>query len=100
MRYVICYDITNARLRRQIVKVCETYGQRAQYSVFEGNLSAERFQRMMQQLKQELQSPDRDAGDSIRIYPLCAACSPKTVVLGRKTNLLTEQETVVIGRNI
>ena len=100
MRYVICYDITNARLRRQIVKVCEAYAQRAQYSVFEGNLNTERFQRMMQQLKKEMQSPDRDPGDSIRIYPLCAACSSKTDVLGRKTKLLTEQETVVIGSNI
>ena len=97
MRYIICYDITDAKLRRQIVKVCEAYGQRAQRSVFEGNLDTEKLRELKQQLEEEMRSEKRKPNDSVRIYPLCTVCSQKTFVLGYKTNLLTEHETIVIG---
>ena len=39
MFWVICYDITNDKRRRDVVKIMESYGQRAQYSVFECDIS-------------------------------------------------------------
>lgn len=39
-RYLVCYDIANAKRLRRTAKVCESYGTRIQYSVFESSLDA------------------------------------------------------------
>ena len=34
-RYIVCYDISNPKRLRAVCKVCESFGSRLQYSVFE-----------------------------------------------------------------
>lgn len=45
-RYLVCYDICNPKRLRQVAKVCESFGQRLQYSVFECPLDELRFERL------------------------------------------------------
>jgi len=39
-RYLICYDIADPRRLRHTARVCESYGCRIQFSVFEASLDA------------------------------------------------------------
>lgn len=34
-RYLVCYDIANPGRLRQVARICESYGSRLQFSVFE-----------------------------------------------------------------
>ena len=38
-RYLVCYDIADAKRLRHVAKVCESYGRRIQFSVFESALT-------------------------------------------------------------
>ena len=49
-RFLVCYDIADAKRLRRVAKVCESYGSRIQFSVFESALSAT----MLARLKSEL----------------------------------------------
>jgi len=37
-KFILCYDIPEDRLRNKLARVCERYGVRVQYSVFEFRL--------------------------------------------------------------
>lgn len=63
--YLICYDITNDRLRARIAAVLEEHGTRVQGSVFELWLSHGQARRLGDRLGNMLES-----GDSLRLYPL------------------------------
>lgn len=39
-RYLVCYDIADPKRLRHVCKVCESYGSRLQFSVFEASLDA------------------------------------------------------------
>lgn len=45
-RYLVCYDICHPKRLRQVAKVCESFGQRLQYSVFECPLDDLRFEKL------------------------------------------------------
>lgn len=96
MRIVVSYDITDDAVRRQVVKVCETFGQRIQKSVFECALSTEQLQEMIRQLDIARKSENATSTDSIRIYRLCAECSIQTSVLGFSPTVVTKAGHAVI----
>lgn len=39
-RYLVCYDIADSKRLRRVAKICESYGNRIQFSVFESSLSS------------------------------------------------------------
>ncbi len=90
MRVVVSYDITDDALRRQIGKICETFGQRVQRSVFECAISNEQLRELMRKLDIVRISDDAAPSDSIRVYRLCADCAVATSVLGYKPDIVTE----------
>lgn len=49
-KFLICYDIADAKRLRHVARVCESYGSRIQFSVFESSLSPT----MLAKLKTEL----------------------------------------------
>lgn len=63
--HVVCYDITNNRLRRKISADLEERGVRVQGSVFELWLTRDQARRLGDRLGGIL-----DRGDSLRIYPV------------------------------
>jgi CRISPR-associated protein Cas2 len=78
MFYAISYDISDDRRRLRVAKVLQDFGQRVQRSVFEANLEAAELERLRGRVEKHL----NQAEDSLRIYPLCAACLPRVEVLG------------------
>ena len=84
MDVLITYDIADTdtagapRLRR-IAEVCEKYGQRVQFSVFECRLSKARLARFMGEIGDII---DRDR-DSVRVYRFPGGIEAATQRLGR-----------------
>jgi CRISPR-associated protein Cas2 len=59
MLTLIGYDICSARRLQKVAKVCEDYGVRVQYSIFECHLDERRFERFWQKLN-TLIDPEED----------------------------------------
>lgn len=57
-RYLVCYDIAHPKRLRQVAKVCESFGQRLQYSVFECPLDDLRLERLRSQLNDIIKHDD------------------------------------------
>ena len=88
MDILISYDIADTdgagamRLRR-VAAVCEKYGQRVQFSVFECRLSATRLARMIGEVEDVI---DRQR-DSVIVYRFPARIEDATLRLGRSQEL-------------
>jgi CRISPR-associated protein Cas2 len=78
MIHLVAYDITSPKRLRRIAAVCEDYGVRVEYSVFECDLPEERFNAMWDELNTIID----EAQDSLIAYTLCAGCVRKTLVSG------------------
>lgn len=77
--YVVSYDIPNDRRRTRVHSLLTGFGVWVQYSVFECFL--DRKQRIL--LEAKLLKAIHQREDTVRIYGLCGACTPKVDVLGR-----------------
>ena len=84
MDVLVAYDIADTdgggalRLRR-IAEVCEKYGQRVQFSVFECRLSKARLARLIGEIEDII---DRNR-DSVRVYRFAGGIEAATLHLGR-----------------
>lgn len=78
MFWIVCYDITDDKRRRKVVKIMESYGQRAQYSVFECDMS----DRQQMTLEGKLNKVIDHEEDDIRFYPLNQADVQRVKTLG------------------
>lgn len=57
-RYLVCYDICHPKRLRQVAKVCESFGHRLQYSVFECPLDDLRFEKLRAALDEIIKHDD------------------------------------------
>ncbi|HON00800.1 MAG TPA: CRISPR-associated endonuclease Cas2 [Acidobacteriota bacterium] len=78
MLYLVAYDIRNPRRLRRVAKVCEDYGVRVEYSVFECDLPEEVFQRMWRDLAREIDAKE----DALLAYRICGACVERIESMG------------------
>jgi CRISPR-associated protein Cas2 len=76
--YVIAYDIPDDRRRTKVYKILSGFGTWTQYSLFECFLS----KKELVQLRAKLAKHLRETQDSVRFYPLCAACLDKVETVG------------------
>lgn len=95
MRLLVCYDVETTtregrRRLRQMAKACESYGQRAQKSVFEITVDKTRLVLVENRLKRII-NPETD---SLRIYFLDEDSFKKTRVYG--SNNLVDFESPLI----
>ncbi len=84
MDVLVCYDVRTdtpegRRRLRRIAKVCEDYGQRVQYSVFECTIGDALLMRFLAQCR-KIVSIDED---SLRIYRLRGGRKDAVTVIGR-----------------
>ena len=85
MDVLVTYDIADtetkraSRLRR-IADVCEKYGQRVQFSVFECRLSKARLARLVGEME-DIIDGERD---SVRVYRFQGGIEAATLCLGRR----------------
>ncbi|MCB0198015.1 MAG: CRISPR-associated endonuclease Cas2 [Anaerolineae bacterium] len=88
MMVLICYDVDTTtaggqKRLRKVAKVCESYGQRVQYSVFECLVDAALFTKLKHRLT-ELINTDKD---SLRFYQLGDNWKPRVEHIGAKTSI-------------
>lgn len=65
-KYLICYDIADAKRLRHTAKICESFGSRIQFSVFESSLDA----MMLAQLQSQLSEVIHHAEDQVLFVDL------------------------------
>jgi CRISPR-associated protein Cas2 len=87
--YVIAYDISSDRRRRKVHKTLCGFGEWTQFSLFECYLTPKEHLTLRDKLDTLL---DEDE-DSVRFYPLCAACVEKVETVGSDA---PEERTVFI----
>lgn len=79
MYWIVSYDIPNDKRRGKVAKILEGYGRRAQYSVFECEVTEEQCDKLELALKREIDT----AEDDIRFYPMNRADLKRVRLLGR-----------------
>ncbi len=79
MYIVITYDVTSDKRRTHLAKRLKDYLDRVQKSVFEGELDEVKLQAVEAQVVKAMD----EEKDSVRIYPLCAACKRRIRIYGR-----------------
>ncbi len=88
MRYVIIYDISDDKIRREVHKTLKSYGAWKQYSAFEVDLTKTQYTELKHKLKDLIPS-----GEHIRIYPLTPTNVDNIEEIGQSTD--DNQSTVV-----
>jgi CRISPR-associated protein Cas2 len=81
MRYIIIYDISDDKRRRDVFKTLKSYGAWKQYSAFEVDLT----KTQKTELEHELNSLITEK-DNIRIYRICGTCENHITELGKSTD--------------
>lgn len=87
MLTIVAYDITDPRRLQRIAKICEDYGARVQYSVFECRLEADKFDRFWNDLLATIDP----SSDRLVAYKVCVSCARNI----RSAGTQTHQEQVV-----
>ena len=81
----VAYDISHPRRLARVAAVCEDFGIRVQYSLFECRLEPPEFERLWARLLREMEPSE----DRIVAYPLDARCARETRTAG--TMICSEQ---------
>ena len=84
MDVLVTYDIAvtqgkGARRLRRVAQVCERYGERVQFSVFECRLSPSRLQRMLGEVQDEIDAKL----DSVMVYRFKGDIEESRIRIGR-----------------
>ena len=78
MLTLVAYDISDHKRLARVAKVCENYGVRVQYSVFECRLDEDEFADFWLKLLEEID----DAEDRMVAYKIDARCAKETLTAG------------------
>jgi CRISPR-associated protein Cas2 len=70
MLRLVAYDIRNPGRLRKVARICEDFGIRVEYSVFECDLSEELFELLWNRLADNV-DPDEDC---VLAYRICGSC--------------------------
>ncbi len=76
---LISYDISDDNTRTKLAKRLKDYGRRAQFSVFEAEITATE----MTKLKQQMAKVELGERDSIRLYTICKNCTGNVIIWGQ-----------------
>lgn len=71
MLTLVAYDITDPKRLHKVAQVCEDWGVRVQYSVFECRLEADGFDRFWAELKEQIDERE----DRLVAYKICLNCA-------------------------
>jgi CRISPR-associated protein Cas2 len=81
MRYVIIYDISDDKTRRDVFTTLKSYGAWKQYSAFEVDLTDTQRTELLHELSSLITEDEH-----IRIYRICGTCEKHIEELGKTTN--------------
>ncbi len=71
MRYLVCYDINEDRVRAHVAAILEAFGPRVQESVFECELSEADLALLVARVQRAL---GPEPAGNVRVYRLCRDC--------------------------
>ena len=93
LRHIIAsYDIRNPRRLQRVAKVMKNYGSRVLKSVFECNLTMDKYMEMKHQAEMIINPME----DSIRYYFLCSKCVKNIEKIGKGRKLIEDKDTIII----
>ncbi|MGO9529184.1 MAG: CRISPR-associated endonuclease Cas2 [Verrucomicrobiia bacterium] len=78
MLTIVAYDIADPKRLVKLAQVCEDFGCRVQYSIFECRLEADRFDEFWLALQLEI-DPEHDR---LVAYKVCASCARQIETAG------------------
>jgi len=78
MLTLVGYDICDPRRLQRVARVCEDFGMRVQYSIFECHLEEQKFERFWSRLMEEIEPSE----DRIVAYQIDARSAKKTRTAG------------------
>ena len=78
MLTLVAYDITSPKRLAKVAKVCEDFGLRVQYSLFECHLEEREFQRFWKRLLKEINEDE----DRVVAYKIDARSAKETMTAG------------------
>ena len=81
-RVLVCYDISADKRRNKAAKICESYGTRVQFSVFECPLDELRFQEIKAELETAI-NRDEDQVLFVTLGPEAGDASLRIEAIGR-----------------
>jgi CRISPR-associated protein Cas2 len=81
MNYLITYDISDDKRRTKVSVLLDSYGNRANFSVYECSLTKRELKIIIEKIEEEL--IDRRY-DSIRFYHICQNCVAKSFEIGKR----------------
>ena len=90
MKYIICYDIKEDKIRSRMVKYLEERAFRIQFSVFSCNCSNKEIKHIWQDLQR---ITDDATNPLLMIIPVCKACEKDILMHGRP---LEEDRPVIV----
>lgn len=76
--YIVAYDMPSDKRRNKVHKILSGFGQWTQYSLFELFLTDKELVLLQNKLEKVLNAEK----DSVRFYPLCAACLKSVETVG------------------
>lgn len=80
MLILLSYDIREPKRLGRVAKICEAYGVRIQYSVFECRLQADVFEEFWQLLNDQIDPNE----DRITAFRVCVKCAQHTRDAGQQ----------------
>ena len=78
MLSLIAYDISDAKRLHRVARVCEDFGVRVQYSLFECRLEEPEFRQFWERLVEEIDETE----DRVVAYKVDARCARETLTAG------------------
>jgi len=79
MRYIVCYDITDNRVRYRLVKLLESLGRRLEKSVFECIMHPRDMIVLHDRIMNIIEVAD---GDCCHMFHVCQNCEDYSYVIG------------------
>jgi len=92
MFYLICYDITDDRLRTKGSQLLEAFGMPVQKSVFEAVLNQNQSYRLHKKLSNLLDEKQ----DQLRFYPLPANSRYQVKILGNEPEFAIDDSVFIV----
>ena len=78
MFIMVAYDIADHKRLRRVAKVMEGYGHRVQRSIFECDLTGDRLDCMIHDVRKQI----KKGKDKVQLYMLCRGCRARVAMSG------------------
>ncbi|QLA19340.1 CRISPR-associated endonuclease Cas2 [Desulfolutivibrio sulfoxidireducens] len=92
MHLVAAYDISAPRRLTKVARIMKDYGERIQYSIFEMEISPDRFTQLVKRVSAVL-DPDVDG---VKYFEICERCLASAIRLGRHAALGSDEPWTIL----